>query len=241
LLDNYIPLHTLLVERELLRRAGPFDPDLPFFEDWDLLIRLAALAPFHHLAAVTCEYRHFRGGGHVLGERPRERPDFLAMKQRVLARHRERLTTEALARAVDRLRDEAVGAGEAAAAARHAALDEAAARAAADRAQAAAERARAAAEEAMHRLHGEAVALRGEVAALRGERERLVADVGSQGQELSRLYRTEEELRRLIADQDAHLGRCYAEIERLNGLLAAMRATRAWRLHEWIEARRRPA
>ena len=130
LLDNYIPLHTLLVERELLRRAGPFDPDLPFFEDWDLLIRLAALAPFHHLAAVTCEYRHFRGGGHVLGERPRERPDFLAMKQRVLARHRERLTTEALARAVDRLRDEAVGAGEAAAAARHAALDEAAARAA---------------------------------------------------------------------------------------------------------------
>lgn len=234
LLDNYIPLHTLLVERELLRAAGPFDHDLPFFEDWDLLIRLAALAPFQHLAAVTCEYRHFRGGGHVLGERPRERPDFLAMKQRVLARHRERLTAEALARAIDRLRDEAVEAGEAAAAARHSALDEAAARAAADRAQATAERAREAAEGAMHRLYGEAVGLR-------AERERLVADIGSQGQELGRLYRTEEELRRLIADQDAHLGRCYTEIGRLNTLLEEMRSTRAWRLHEWIAARRRPA
>ena len=41
LLDNYIPLHTLLAERELWLAAGPFDAELPFFEDWDLLIRLA--------------------------------------------------------------------------------------------------------------------------------------------------------------------------------------------------------
>ncbi|HXT21580.1 MAG TPA: glycosyltransferase, partial [Thermoanaerobaculia bacterium] len=239
LLDNYIPLHTLLAERELWRAAGPFDPALPFFEDWDLLVRMAALAPFHHLPQVTCEYRHFRGGGHVLGERPRERPDFLAMKQRVLERHRERLTPETLARAVDRLRNEAVEAGEAAAAARASALDEAAARAAADRAHAAAERgrdaaerARLAAEETMHRHHGEVVAVRGENEALR-------AAVGRQTDELQRLYRVEEELRRLIADQDAHLGRCYAEIERLNGLLDEMRATRAWRTHERLQRFRR--
>jgi hypothetical protein len=43
----------------------------------------------------------------------------------------------------------------------------------------------------------------------------------------------------VIADQEAHLGRCYAEIERLNGLVAAMRGTRAWRAHEWLERRRR--
>src|SRR5688500_12390454 len=108
LLDNSIPFHTLLVERELPRAAGPLDPSLPFFEDWDLLIRLSRLAPFHHLARVTCEYRHFRGGGHVFGERPRERPDFLAVKQRVLERHRALLTPETLARVVDRLRAEVV-------------------------------------------------------------------------------------------------------------------------------------
>ncbi len=246
LLDNYVPLHTLLAERELWLAAGPFDAELPFFEDWDLLIRLAALAPFHHLRQVTCEYRHFRGGGHVLGERPRERPDFLAMKERVLERHRARLTPETLARAVDRLRGEAVEAGEAAAAARRSALEEGAARVAADHARAAAdrahaaaerardvaERARLAAEEAMHRHHGEAVAVGEENARLRGA-------VANQGDELARLFRVEEELRRLIADQDAHLGRTYAEIARLNGLLEEMRATRAWRTHERLQRLRR--
>jgi LmbE family N-acetylglucosaminyl deacetylase len=237
LLDNYIPLHTLMVERDLLRAAGPFDPALPFFEDWDLLIRLAALAPFHHLAQVTCEYRHFRGGGHVLGERPRERPDFLAMKQRVLERHRGRLTEDALARAVDRLRGEAVEAGEAAAEARSSALREADARRGADDARIAAEQARVAAAETMHRHHGEAVALRAELERVRADGERLLASVQAQGDELRRLFEVEGELRRLIADQDAHLARCYAEIERLNRLHDAMRATRAWRVHEWWQSK----
>src|SRR4029453_9441288 len=71
--DNYIPLNTLLVPRQLLLAAGPLDPALPFFEDWDLLIRLSRLAPFHHHRQVTCEYRHFRGGRHLPRDRPRER------------------------------------------------------------------------------------------------------------------------------------------------------------------------
>src|SRR6185369_8595321 len=88
LVDNYIPFNTLLIERRLFAEVGPFDLSLPFFEDWDLLIRLAARTPFHHLDRVTCEYRHFRGGGHhIFGERPRERGDFLAVKARVLAKH----------------------------------------------------------------------------------------------------------------------------------------------------------
>ncbi|HVR98029.1 MAG TPA: PIG-L family deacetylase, partial [Thermoanaerobaculia bacterium] len=97
--DNYIPFNTLLIERRLFDEAGPFDVSLPFFEDWDFLIRLAAITPFHHLARVTCEYRHFRGGGHhVFGERPRERGDFLEVKARVLAKHAGLLTPESLAR-----------------------------------------------------------------------------------------------------------------------------------------------
>ena len=109
LVDNYIPFNTLLIERPLFAAAGPFDPSLPFFEDWDFLIRLSGVTPFHHLARSTCEYRHFRGGGHhVFGERPRERADFLEVKARVLAKHSDRLRPEVLARAVDTLRAELV-------------------------------------------------------------------------------------------------------------------------------------
>lgn len=128
LFDNYIPFHTLLIERTLFdevghfdsidrtAEGGPFDEDLPFFEDWDFLLRLAARTPFHHLPRVTCEYRQFRGAGHhILGDLPRERGDFLLMKGKVLARHGERRTSEVLARVVDRLRAETVVEQEAAA------------------------------------------------------------------------------------------------------------------------------
>jgi LmbE family N-acetylglucosaminyl deacetylase len=116
LVDNYIPFNTVAIDRRLVEEVGEMDTDLAFFEDWDYLIRLAERTPFHHLARVTCEYRQFRGGGHhVLGDAPRERADFLAMKARVIAKHASRLTPDAVARVVDRLRGETVAAGEEAA------------------------------------------------------------------------------------------------------------------------------
>jgi LmbE family N-acetylglucosaminyl deacetylase len=112
LLDNYIPFNTLLVERAACVEVGPFDSDLPFFEDWDFLIRLSTACAFNHVSSVTCEYRHFEGSEQILGRAPRQRPDFLAMKARILAKHSELLTAERLARAVDRMRAEAVECGE---------------------------------------------------------------------------------------------------------------------------------
>ncbi len=113
LFDNYIPFNTLLIERELARETGRLDEELPFFEDWDFLLRLAARAGFHHLPRVTCEYRHFRGAGHhILGDVPRRRDDFLEMKARVFDRHAERRSSAALARVIDRLRAETVAAEE---------------------------------------------------------------------------------------------------------------------------------
>ena len=38
--------------------------------------------------------------------------------------------------------------------------------------------------------------------------------------------------------QTAHLGRTYAEIERLNSLIREMESTRAWRMHQWLGRRR---
>ncbi len=97
-LDNYIPFHTISVDRKLLERVGPLDPTLEVFEDWDLLLRLAAHTDFHHLPEVTCEYRIFRGGDQAFGESPRNRPDFLETRARILAKHP--LPYERLARGV---------------------------------------------------------------------------------------------------------------------------------------------
>ncbi|HEY2293408.1 MAG TPA: PIG-L family deacetylase [Thermoanaerobaculia bacterium] len=217
LVDNYIPFNTLLIERALFAAAGPFDPALPFFEDWDFLIRLSALTPFHHRAQVTCEYRHFRGGAHhVFGERPRERADFLEVKARVLAKHAESLTPAALARAVDILRAELVAEREGWASARR---DLAALRtdltALAQDHQALA-RERFLWEERYHGANGELTGLR---------------------TELQRLYEEERKLRAAVDDQTAHLARTYAEIERLNGIIREMEATRAWRVHQWWQRR----
>jgi len=223
LVDNYIPFNTLLIERGLFAQAGPFDSSLPFFEDWDFLIRLAAITPFHHLARVTCEYRHFRGGAHhIFGERPRERGDFLEVKARVLAKHADRLRPDVLARAVDTLRAEIVAERERAASARR---DMAAQRAELDSLAAAHQalaRERFTWEERFHTANGE-------LAASRQESERIAAD-------LQRLYDEERQLRATIDDQTAHLGRTYAEIERLNRLIREMESTRAWRLHRWWQS-----
>lgn len=212
LLDNYIPTNTLLIDRRLFDEVGPFDTDLPFFEDWDYLIRLAAVTPFQHLARVTCEYRHFRGGGHhVLGERPRERSDFLAMKGRILAKHAHRLEPEVLARAVDTLRRELVDSREEARTLRRAEED--------------LRREHTALEDRFHRLNGELQATAEDHRRLAGE--------------VERLYGEERKLRAVVEDQTAHLGRTYAEIERLGGVVREMEATRAWRLHQWWQRKLR--
>lgn len=231
LVDNYIPFNTLLIERELFALAGPFDTSLPFFEDWDFLIHLAALTPFHHLARVTCEYRHFRGGAHhIFGERPRERGDFLEVKARVLAKHADRLRPDVLARAVDTLRAEIVDEREGRASAGREAetLRDALAAQRADLESLAVAhqvlaRERFAWEERFH-------AANGDLAASREENERMAAD-------LRRLYDEERKLRAAVEDQTDHLGRTYAEIERLNRLIRDMEATRAWRLHQWWQRR----
>ncbi|HSL16524.1 MAG TPA: PIG-L family deacetylase [Methylomirabilota bacterium] len=233
LLDNYIPFNTLIIERELFDAAGPFDPALEFFEDWEFLIRLAAVAPFHHLGRVTAEYRHFRGAGHhVLGDRPRERADFLRQKAAVIARHRDRLTDETLSRVIDRLRAETVDALESVAGVR----DEVATL----------RRSKAELFDGYHRLNGECEALRGERLRLMDENRHQGAELARVSSELestmasfeaevARLRERKADLRSETAELEATVARLYAEIERLTSLIEAMEGTRAWKLHRTIE------
>ncbi|MFP5288660.1 MAG: PIG-L family deacetylase, partial [Thermoanaerobaculia bacterium] len=229
LVDNYIPFNTLLIDRRLFAEAGPFDPGLPFFEDWDYLIRLSALTAFHHARQVTCEYRHFRGGGHhVFGERPRERGDFLAVKARVLAKHASRLGPDVLARAVDTLRADLVAEREDRAAARRelAGRESDLLRLRADL------EGLARAHEALSR---ERFALEERYFALNGELDAQRQDNGRLRSDLQRLYDQERKLRDSLHEHIFQLRRTYAEIERLNGMIRQMETTRAWRLHQWVQ------
>jgi LmbE family N-acetylglucosaminyl deacetylase len=218
LFDNYIPFHTVLVERDLYREVGPFDESLEFFEDWDLLIRLSRLARFQHLAAVTCEYRHFRGAAHALGESGESRADFVATKARVLEKHRTLQTSDAVARAVITLRREAVAATQ----------------------QVDTHRA------SLRELEREFHLCRGELESVREESERRKRALDQHAADFERLWDEEKRLRRGVEEQLEHLGRTYAEIERLTGLIAglesdvaerdraiaAMRSSRAFRLQQ---------
>jgi LmbE family N-acetylglucosaminyl deacetylase len=229
LVDNYIPFNTLIMERAVVGTAGPFDADLEFFEDWEFLARLATVAPFHHLPSVTAEYRHFRGAGHhILGSQPRQREDFLRVKATIIDRHLERIDADVMARIVDRLRGETVAANESDATAR--------------RELAALRSAHSALEDRYHRTNGECVALRGERSMLVGQIERLDHELAESRREFAELqsrtsrHRTRErELSSKVAEQEEHLRRVYAEIERLTKLIEAMEQTTAWKLHRRIE------
>ncbi|MEM6795226.1 MAG: PIG-L family deacetylase [Acidobacteriota bacterium] len=208
-LDNYIPLHTLLIERRLLAEVGELDETLPFFEDWDLLLRLASRTPFHHLARVTCEYRQFRGAGHhVLGDQPRERPDFLAMKTRVLEKHQSRLQPARLAKVVDCLRAETVAAEERS-------------------------RAALASREAWERQHHE---VRGSLRAaqdrqlqLQAVAESARADLEHERARLEGLKTQLGELQAFGRRQGDELEAAHREIGRLTAAVEAMESTRVWR------------
>jgi LmbE family N-acetylglucosaminyl deacetylase len=209
LFDNYIPFNTLLIERELFDEVGPFDTSLPFFEDWDFLIRLAARTQFHHLAAATAEYRHFRSGGHhVFGERPDQRADFLAVKAKVIAKHGGRHSPEILARVVGTLRAETVAAQEAAAAR---AVD----------AQLQIEKERSESVALREVIEAERDALRGEHDAVCGERDALADELQSH--------------RSALRDHEENIQNLFIEIQRLNAIIENMEGTKAWKLHRAAE------
>lgn len=221
LLDNYIPFHTVLMTREAIERAGPFDERLPVFEDWDLLIRLSREADFVHIARTTCEYRHFLGGtgegvpgGHALGGAASSRSDFEALKARVLSKHAAELDSDALAGAVTRMRREAVLAGEAA----RARIRER--------------------ERELEQKQAEIQGLRATIERMRAWERELSASHRGRGAEIERLQALEKELR-------ASHRVCEEEIQRLHGRerdlqadIDAMKATRAWRVHERLQSLR---
>lgn len=91
LVDNYIPLPTLLMRRESFLDLGGFDPQFDLFEDWDFLIRLSARGDFLRIPRVTCEVRHFAGGTSVVLSSPEGSARYRDAKLRVWQKHAARI------------------------------------------------------------------------------------------------------------------------------------------------------
>ena len=57
LVRSLMPPTTWGARREAFERCGGFDESLAWTEDWDMLLRLAELGPFHQIVDVTAEIR----------------------------------------------------------------------------------------------------------------------------------------------------------------------------------------
>jgi LmbE family N-acetylglucosaminyl deacetylase/glycosyltransferase involved in cell wall biosynthesis len=102
LVDNYIPLPSLLIPRNAFLDLGGFDPDFDLFEDWDFLIRLSARGDFLRVPRVTCEIRHFEGGSSVILSAPEGSARFTEAKLRVWKKHADRVDEALFARVFER-------------------------------------------------------------------------------------------------------------------------------------------
>jgi LmbE family N-acetylglucosaminyl deacetylase len=87
LVDNFIPLPTLLLRRADFLDLGGFDPAFDLFEDWDFLIRLAQRGDFVRVPRITCEIRHIKGGGSVVMANPESSAAFREAKLKVWRKH----------------------------------------------------------------------------------------------------------------------------------------------------------
>jgi GT2 family glycosyltransferase len=82
--DDFIPPSAWLVRRSLFERLGGFDESFRYSEDWDFLMRAAALTTPRRAPGATVEIR-MRAGGNASADFGAERLDCL---RRLATRHR---------------------------------------------------------------------------------------------------------------------------------------------------------
>ena len=102
LIDNYIPLPTVLLARETYLDLGGFDPAFDLFEDWDFLIRLSQRGTFAHVPRITCEIRHIEGAGSITLESPEGTKRFRDAKLQIWRKHSDRINDDVIANVVER-------------------------------------------------------------------------------------------------------------------------------------------
>ena len=238
LVDNYIPLPTILVSRDRFLDLGGFDPEFDLFEDWDFMIRLSQHGTFRHLPRVTCEIRHFEGSSSVVLASPEGSRRFREAKLQIWQKHAALLGNDVIAAAFETQKRRT---GEL-----YSHLVE-------SRGQ-------------VNFSNREMARLNREMARLAREKDDLIAQIGTQTHDLNgymlrvrelegavaalsaiaadyehktvtteRLTRENDELRAASVSTSEALQRANVEIERLRGLLEMIYRSRTWKLHTMVE------
>jgi LmbE family N-acetylglucosaminyl deacetylase len=231
LVDNFIPLPTVLFRRADFLDLGGFDPAFDLFEDWDFLIRLSRRGDFVHVPRITCEIRHIEGAGSIILASPEGSARFREAKLQLWRKHAGLLGENVFANVFEKqkrrilaLQKERVEASGA-----RSLLEQETSRLARDKelllAQIAAMNERI--NELMMRishLEGAGAEVRGRLAAIEDERNALLMRVGELG-----------DAREAFNESQHTVTVLYAEIARLQGLLDTIYLSRTWKLHSIVQ------
>jgi LmbE family N-acetylglucosaminyl deacetylase len=238
LVDNYIPLPTLLLPRSSVLDAGAFDPAFDLFEDWDLLIRLSQRGRFAHVPRVTCEIRHVNDAGSITLANPEGSPEFRRAKKQVWAKHAALLTTDVFLGALETQKREL-------SARTSEAVDARGARHQLESDLSRVEREQQTLARDVAGLHSRIGALTLETATLAGANGTLHMSVETAQRERDELLVRVGELLRQVAELGDHraafdeaqrtIKALYNEIGRLQGLLDTIYVSRTWKLHTLVE------
>lgn len=91
--ENYLPIHSVLVRRDVLEAVDGFDEALDMFEDWDLWIRLALAGyGFSAVRAWTAVYRIHSHG--TLRQAPFGSPKDMDMRWKVIKKHEQAIQNQ---------------------------------------------------------------------------------------------------------------------------------------------------
>ncbi|HUP64255.1 MAG TPA: PIG-L family deacetylase [Thermoanaerobaculia bacterium] len=232
LLDNYIPLPTLLIRRSDFLAIKGFDPELDLFEDWDFLIRLSRQGRFTRIPRITCEIRHFVGGDSAILAAPPHSEAYRSAKRRVWEKNSIAPDPELVMNLLESMKNRMAKSHgamiEREGRARHLELDvirfqrEKEILIAEIMEKSAAHERSAARAEAIEREREE---IREALSTLQRAHYDLHAERG-------RLVYREAELERALADNQQQAAAMTAEIEALNEILNEFRQSRAWKLHQ---------
>lgn len=238
LVDNYVPLPSILIPRDDFLDLGGFDPAFDLFEDWEFLIRLAQRHAFTHVPRITCEVRHFEGSTSITLAHPEGSPRFREAKLQVWRKHAALLTHDLFANVFEREKRHAIETENALVDAKglHAHLDQNIARLERDKQsliaelQAAQERINTAAI-GISRVEAANEELRIALGLAQNERNELLMRVG----ELTTLNAELGDARAAFQESQRTVTALYAEVARLQATLDSIFQSRTWKLHEIVQ------
>ncbi|MEJ2697033.1 MAG: glycosyltransferase [Candidatus Sulfobium sp.] len=104
IIDNYIPLMSILFSRDVFDRLKGFDEEFDLYEDWDLLIRASKVFPFYHVRKATAEYLQWNVSSQIAQSSESVGIARTAHRQ-IIRKHKEEFTPDVMIDLVQNRRD----------------------------------------------------------------------------------------------------------------------------------------